>query len=343
MSPEFIKFRRSFNKRVESIVMFLTSSCNLNCSYCYVDKKKESMNFITARNSVDFLMNSPGEKKEIHFFGGEPLLAFGLIKRVIDYAESRYKKKIGYVITTNGILLDLKKAGYLKEKGFRINISLDGPKAVNDKHRKLNNGKGSFDLIFRNISGLKKAKISFNINITVHPSSAKNLFKSCLFVLNNAGDDINVLPVSLMPWKKKDIICFLKNSYDIISYYKKKKIKGRLNLIGSIKNAEDASFSEYAVCPFKAAISIMPDGNIIFCHLFLYLNKIPMNYITGNVNKGVKKEYHSCKLSNAEKCRNCSADYCRSFCKNFEKSNHSICTFHFIKLAKRLYEKHSKP
>jgi uncharacterized protein len=76
---------------LQTIVINVTSKCNLTCTYCYEygeDKIKEAaanptprfMSEETARQSVDFAFGEAGEGKHVHvtFFGGETLFYFAL-------------------------------------------------------------------------------------------------------------------------------------------------------------------------------------------------------------------------------------------------------------------------
>lgn len=81
----------------------ITEDCNFRCKYCIYSGKYSSerthstkkMSFNTAQKAVDmFLKNimvqnraNKGRNIYIVFFGGECLLEFGLLKRIVEYAE----------------------------------------------------------------------------------------------------------------------------------------------------------------------------------------------------------------------------------------------------------------
>ena len=85
---------------LQTLVLNLTNQCNLSCQYCYefgADKvatpegKPKFMDFETAKASVDFLLQQSAGRKSIHvtFFGGETLMNFPLLKKVVDYAKQK--------------------------------------------------------------------------------------------------------------------------------------------------------------------------------------------------------------------------------------------------------------
>ncbi|WP_336247428.1 radical SAM protein [Methanothrix soehngenii] len=139
------------------------------CRYCsfsdfyeynrgYSDKY---MDFDTAKKAIDYFISllnegkkyNPIRKPALGFYGGEPLLNFGLIKKCIEYIESIYNDyEIIYTITTNGSMLDKKRANWLMEHDFIIFVSLDGPEDEHDRLRIYENGKGSFRDVIKNVT-----------------------------------------------------------------------------------------------------------------------------------------------------------------------------------------------
>lgn len=152
--------------QVKDLILQVTQSCNLRCEYCtysgnYYTRTHsiKKMPAETAFKAVDFMVKHSKEKKvvSIGFYGGEPLLAFDLIKQVIEYIEANYAgKNFKYTITTNGTLLTEEIIDYLVAKDFVLMISLDGPEEVHNRHRKFADGTGSFDKIRQNLTMVKK-------------------------------------------------------------------------------------------------------------------------------------------------------------------------------------------
>lgn len=168
---------------IRQIVLNVTTRCNLNCRYCTFSgnysvnkgRKKDDMSFKTAKKAIDFFIkNSPGTQNEtpaaVTFYGGEPLLTFGLIKEVVELMKGlKLADKYNFSLTTNGTLLTKDVIEYFVKNNISILISLDGPKEINDRYRVFNNGKGTFDRVIKNISQIRKYsreyfsnKVSFN-------------------------------------------------------------------------------------------------------------------------------------------------------------------------------------
>jgi uncharacterized protein len=77
----------------------------------------------------------------IGFYGGEPLLNFETIKRIVSYAKELYQNwSLTFTMTTNATLLDQQMIDYIIEKDFLIYVSLDGPRENHDSKRLQVNG-----------------------------------------------------------------------------------------------------------------------------------------------------------------------------------------------------------
>ena len=83
-----------------TLVVNVTSKCNLSCTYCYeygedkiteASTKPRFMDEATAKQSVDFLFAESGDQPSVNltFFGGETLLNFKVLKVALAYARER--------------------------------------------------------------------------------------------------------------------------------------------------------------------------------------------------------------------------------------------------------------
>ena len=101
---------------------------------------------------MDFLLQNSGDRVnlEMDFFGGEPLMNFETVKKIVEYARSQepvYHKKFRFTITTNGMLLTDDKIDFINREMSNVVLSIDGRKEVNDRMRPRVDGKGSYDKI----------------------------------------------------------------------------------------------------------------------------------------------------------------------------------------------------
>lgn len=163
---------------LRTIALNLTNTCNFACAYCFADHGRYDnpglrMSRETAIRAVDFLFKNISmnhqKRAAIAFFGGEPLLAWDLIKTVVSYAKKNKPKgvKLKFLVTTNASLLDKEKIDFFKKNNFSVMVSIDGPHRVNDANRKLPNGDGTYDLIIPRIMEVNKfLPLTFRATIT---------------------------------------------------------------------------------------------------------------------------------------------------------------------------------
>ena len=162
----------ALKRKVHILILQITQNCNLRCEYClysggYKTRKHQNkrMNWITAKEAIDFLKAHSNEKKKVYiaFYGGEPLLEFELIRKCVHYAQSIMPgKEIEYSMTTNGTLLNKEVIEYLVKNNFKITVSIDGPKEVHDRSRHFaDTDKGSFDVILENLRYFREKHLKF--------------------------------------------------------------------------------------------------------------------------------------------------------------------------------------
>lgn len=146
---------------LKSLTLQITQQCNLRCSYCpysgsYYNREHNNrkMSYEMAQKAVDFYINHSYDipQLQIGFYGGEPLLEFELMKKVIQYIDKKgFGKKVAYHMTTNATLLTDDVIDYLATKQFSLTISLDGPKEYHDRNRLNVANKGTFDIVLEKV------------------------------------------------------------------------------------------------------------------------------------------------------------------------------------------------
>jgi uncharacterized protein len=146
---------------LSTIVLNVNTGCNLGCTYCYkedlqIPARGERMNFETASRSVELLLAQAAQRDRVGivFFGGEPLTNMPLIRQVVDYAERRAvetAKRVDFSLTTNATLLTPQIVEFFDAHRFGISVSMDGPRAVHDRHRRTVGGKGTYDVVSRKV------------------------------------------------------------------------------------------------------------------------------------------------------------------------------------------------
>jgi uncharacterized protein len=158
-------------KHIQTFFLRVAARCNLNCNYCYVFKHSDQSwktlpPFISTQTVIlftnrlrDYINEVKIKNIYVVFHGGEPLLIGESI--LLEYADIireglRGLAKVELSLQTNGVLLSDKFLKEAKKRNIGISLSVDGPKGVHDKNRKMHNGAGSFDSVMRGIEKLQR-------------------------------------------------------------------------------------------------------------------------------------------------------------------------------------------
>ena len=142
---------------VKALCLHIAHDCNLACRYCFAEEgeyhgRRALMSYEVGKKALDFLIANSGNRRnlEVDFFGGEPLMNWDVVKRLVEYGRSQeeaHNKKFRFTITTNGVLLNDEIMEFCNREMSNVVLSLDGRPEVNDYMRPFRNGKGSYSLI----------------------------------------------------------------------------------------------------------------------------------------------------------------------------------------------------
>jgi uncharacterized protein len=343
---------------INSIELNPIHGCNLRCKYCLAGDgshyKDGKMAIKVAEQAVDQLIkNSPGNKVNLSFIGGEPLLNFPLMKHILKYASQKAKeaqKIITFATTVNGTLLTEEIQQTFDNYKVQAMISLDSPnKEIQDMLRPMNNGKSSFDTIMA--TGWKIMLGSTHksaIRATITPYNLE-FFQVAKHYYESGFQHVHVEEVysdnegfSFTP----ENIQTLKKEYEKLAQYLVEKISEGQAISSSpfMKTMETIHQrkpkTKYCGA-FKSAISISPTGDYYPCDWLMW-----DEYNIGNLKEGLDLEKFQTLTDHFPipvKCSKCWARYlCGGGCRvqhknNKEKGVETDCELQLHKLKLELY------
>lgn len=307
------------NDSLREITLMLVQSCNMSCKYCYAEEgvynDEGKMDIATAKKGFEFLVNnSSANELGVILFGGEPLMAFDLIKELVVYIREREKeigKKVYINMTTNGTLLNEEIETFFETYNVRMMISIDGDKQVHDCNRYFKNKVGSYELV---IDKTKRLREQGKLTARATISSGKQDLVYTFEHLQNLGFRSIVMSPAINLFDKSDFIEFTKRQEEYVEEFfkaancgdystckKMRMVYSRLQRIHNYTGRERA----YSCGAARAGLAIDIHGDMYPCHRFVSLK----NYVLGNINKSLAKQKDFLKQINVneghEKCKAC--------------------------------------
>ncbi len=249
----FEEMRKILENDLVGISMFISDNCNLKCKYCFFSNnyyktisrplKNNLMHFPMAKKILDFYLNHSenSERKIITFYGGEPLLNFKVIKKSIEYIKEKlkdYTKEIIFSFTTNLYTITDEEIEFIINNNIRLAVSLDGPKDIHNKFRLDKTGKGTFDVVMKNLNKIKDKNIEFfkkNVGFISVATGGTDIEKVAKFFTEYFSENVSVKigGLSFLPMNEtSEFYGFkyspnYKNEEFLYNEYKDCKIKGK--------------------------------------------------------------------------------------------------------------------
>ena len=324
------------SKVIKALCLHVAHTCNLNCSYCFASQGKYQgeralMSFETGKRAFDFLIENSGTRRnlEVDFFGGEPLMNWEVVVKLVEYArsiEKQHNKNFRFTLTTNGVLLDDEKIDFLNEHMSNVVLSLDGRPEIHDHFRKDYTGRGSYDVILPKFKRL------------VEKREGKNYYMRGTFTHNNVdftNDIFHMADLGFRELSMEPVVCPPGDPYaltdeDLPKLFEQYEILAK-EMLKRKKAGNGFTFYHYMLdlkngpCIYKRItgcgsgteyMAVTPWGELFPCHQFVGDEK----YSLGNIWDGIKNtkvqdEFRSCNAYARPECKDCWARlYCSGGC-----------------------------
>ena len=311
-----------FSKRPKHLGVWLhiTNQCNLCCTYCYVWKTPDKMSNEIAKKSVKKIIKSAKkhglEKITFKFSGGEPLLELATVLELVSLARKlaqKVKIKTDFVVLTNGVLLSKKIANILKKEKIRVAVSLDGLEKYHDAQRIFPNGKGSFKFVEKGIKNLQKAKVPFNVSVTITSKNVENIPELTKYLLeHNIPFAFNFYRENPYVKEKlegndKKLVEYLKRAYQIIY-----KNPPRYSLVNGLLDRVVFKRPHLYTCGMgNSYIVVRQDGKIVSCQMTLEkpIGSIEDEDLIKTMREGNFVRPKSLTVEGKTPCKNCQWKY----------------------------------
>ncbi len=156
------------------IDILANNTCNFRCAYCYsaFGRTNQHNSFENITPLIDFLFNGKGADApplRINFSGGgEPLIDFPLIRRIVEYIEAkaaRYPRRFQFGLVSNGSLITAEIADFAREHRIDLAISFEIIREFQNAER------GQYDKVAAALDLLIARNVPFGIRTNLTPTS----------------------------------------------------------------------------------------------------------------------------------------------------------------------------
>ena len=304
------------NFPLQTMVLNLTNQCNLSCGYCYEfgeDKvatpegKPKFMSWEIAQSAVDRLFIDSAGRHAIHvtFFGGETLMNFPLLERVVAYANEKAAaegRSIDYSLTTNATLLNARIIQFLAENSVGVTVSIDGPKEMNDKLRVFANGKGSYEIIAPKVKELlaahKTRPIAARVTLTAQVRDVVTIFRH---LREEMGfHEVGFAPVTTSPQRlyaigpsglDQVLEQFRALAYEYRDCALKNELHGFSNVSDTLNELHQGINKSHPCGAGLGLVGVGPSGDISPCHRFVDSDTHKLGHVDTGIDRAVQKDF----------------------------------------------------
>ena len=335
----FYDLAKEFKDRqsvLKAICLHVAHTCNMDCGYCFAGKgqyhgERALMSYETGQRALDYLIEHSGNRHnlEVDFFGGEPLMNWQVVKKLVAYGRSREKesgKKFRFTLTTNGLLLDDEVIEFTSCEMSNVVISLDGRREVNDRMRRMPDGGGTYDRIIEGFKKLADARGQKDYYMR-GTYTAENLdFASDVLHMADLGfKELSIEPVVASP--DAPYALHPEHAEKLCSEYERLAVE----MIRRRCSGSGFTFYHYMIdltggpCIAKRIsgcgvgteyMAVTPEGDLYPCHQFVG----EPDFLLGNIWEGITapeklEPFRDCNVYSHEDCRDCFARlYCSGGC-----------------------------
>jgi uncharacterized protein len=262
-----------------------------------------------------------GERVNLAFLGGEPLLAREVLLAATEYAVNLARLQgvhIGFSVTTNGTKLTPDDGEFFARYEFAVTVSLDGIGEQHDRLRSYKGGRGSFDTILTNVAPLlaRQRAMQVSARVTVTPRNLE--LPHILDELIRLGfHSVGFSPMLASPsgrdqMDQRDLDIMLEQMIQCGKEFERKVMVGErylfLNMVNAMQEIHRGTHRPYS-CG-AGYLGVSADGKLAVCHRFVEDPDGVMGTLASGVDRVRQARWlNERHVHRQEPCRSCWARY----------------------------------
>jgi uncharacterized protein len=274
---------------LRALSLAVAQKCNLGCTYCYAQQGEfggaaKNMPLDVALDAVDLLFRdvAPGERVNLSFLGGEPLVNRAVIRaateRAVAIAEERGVRAT-FSITTNGTLLTEDDGAFFERHGFAVTISIDGIGEVHDTLRAFKGGNGSFARIIANAAPLLAAQRRMQVSARVTVTPQNLVLRETIDALIALGfHSVGFSPMLASPTGNGEmddgaLESMLEQMIACGEEFERRLVAGQrypfANIVNALREIHKGTHRPYPCGAGAGYLGVSADGDLAACHRFV--------------------------------------------------------------------------
>jgi uncharacterized protein len=315
---------------VKALCLHLAHDCNLECRYCFAGQGKfggnpQLMSEEVGKKALDFLMAASGSKKnvEVDFFGGEPLMNFEVLKTLVNHGKTlagERGKTIKFTVTSNGVNLNKSIGQFLNEHEMSVVLSLDGRPEVHDKMRPFPNGKGSHQIVLKNIREFLESRNYKDYYIRgTYTAGNRDFARDVEYFAEQGFDSISLEPVTSDPdleySLKPEMLEQVAEQYEVLTrmIIKMRESGKKINFFHFNIALDGGPCLPKRLSGCGAGynyLAVDPQGGLYPCHQFVGEQDFAMGDVFNGVEKWeIGERFKNSHLYTKEECTGCWAKF----------------------------------
>ena len=316
---------------VKSMCLHAAHDCNLRCKYCFAATgdfamgERKLLPYETGKAALDWLVAHSGKRVnlELDFFGGEPLMNFPVIKRLVEYGRSiepKYNKRFKFTITTNCVAMTDEIMDFLNAEMSNVVISLDGRPEVHDRMRPTVNGKGSYEIIAEKAKKFVASRGDKEYYVRgTYTAFNKDFGNDVVFLADQGFDQVSVEPVVTDPaceyaLHESDLPELCAEYERLGQIYMDRRANGKwFNFFHFMVDLEGGPCLRKRLKGCGAGneyVAVTPDGDIYPCHQFVGREGYRMGSVLDDTfDRDIQHTFAENTVLNKESCKDCWAKF----------------------------------
>ena len=315
---------------VRALSLAVAERCNLGCTYCYAEGGSfggtpRNMPWEIAEASVHRLLAEAktGERVNLAFLGGEPLVNRDLIRQATELAARLAgirKIPIGFSITTNGTLLNADDAAFFERYGFAVTVSLDGVGEIHDRLRPTKGGRGTYERAIANVKLLleRQRRMQVSARVTITPANLG--LRAILDHFVDLGfHSVGFSPMLSAPtgrgeMQAPDLGVLLDEMIACGREFERRTLAGErypfANLMTALEEIHRGTHRPYPCGAGAGYFGVSAAGSLFACHRFVEDDAAAMGHVESGVDRDRQRRWLAERVvDRQEPCRSCWARY----------------------------------